>query len=292
MNAVRFRGLHACAAMLLLAPAVAAATDLRWSVRLSGEAREFIEVLIDTRSIESNAVIDSATFTAHIHHPPDAIDAASLSFLDNRLRALTSGHVYRRSFRHGFLQASNVTSEGLQIQVRAEGGKADGFEAPPAPEVDETQVIPSDIPAPDVDIEPPPADAPPPTSTRFLKDRRAFQKAKRKFIQAQQQVSPAGPQPLAAKAAAVQGRAPRLVYSTVSAPADPVVQRCMAYADAAITIYAMNRQKGCVLSNNRWNPSYARHFDWCLQASDKGLANEAAARERELRDCIPEERKQ
>lgn len=135
-----------CVATLLAAASPALAADLRWHVRLYANSPDQIEVLVDTKASPDNLIVDRAEFEGQFFDASGKpVGTRTFGLLDERIRALTAGHVYALRFVHGYSGARKVSSNQLRYYERGSGGKWDGSTQ---------QVAPSEVSGkPDVTVE-------------------------------------------------------------------------------------------------------------------------------------------
>ena len=116
----------AFAVMLLVAATPAGSDDLRWNVRLYANSTDRIEVLVDTTASPDNAIVEQAELDVQFFDASgNPLGTRKFALLDDRIRALTAGHVYGLQFLHGHPGTRRVSSAELRYVVRAGGSKAD-----------------------------------------------------------------------------------------------------------------------------------------------------------------------
>jgi hypothetical protein len=116
---------------VLLLPSVTRGSNagfVRWSVRLSPDNPDYIEVFVDATSLPSNLIIKSASLSVAFHDAQDrVIKNQGFEFLDRKLVALRPDK-YLRRFKHSCPNA--IWAEGIDFAGYGAGGGGKADTAP------------------------------------------------------------------------------------------------------------------------------------------------------------------
>jgi hypothetical protein len=113
-------------AIMLTCGTLSQARAQAWTVSLSGQSNEMIEVNVSTKQVPAGREFDTVSFSVDfLDSNHRSIATRTYSYLDSNLPSLVSGEMYTRLFIHDIAGTVDVVGNDLSFDAGPLGGKGD-----------------------------------------------------------------------------------------------------------------------------------------------------------------------